>query len=326
VHRSPINKLLVAILILLIAITSVFVGCTEEEYPPGPYASELSKTAVPNVPIDIYLYTKQASPTIIPAELIDIPQDVNAESMAIWGVPGEDDFAFGAALTLINSREASQVYSQIELERDGWKMLSDNVIYVVFGLGPAADTLRKAISNKDFKYYDNNEALESVGFLPNEGETKLAAVAIAKPSDELVKILTTGASSQGRGMISLILKLAGLQIVCGGLYSPNQIDVRKTVDLLNSGVSLSEIDAGMLLIVRSGLPSLIVQPAMESILTEQGFTQMNSDELTLYKGSFNTDSFESVYVMVRIQDSDMFIAASGQEIYTETLLKSVKLN
>jgi hypothetical protein len=85
-------------------------------------------------------------------------------------------------------------------------------------------------------------------------------------------------------------------------------------------------DAGILLIVRSGLPSLIVQPAMESILTEQGFTQINSDELTLYKGSVNTDSVESVYVMVRIQDSDMFIASSGQEIYTESLIKSVNLN
>ena len=46
----------------------------------------------------------------------------------------------------------------------------------------------------------------------------------------------------------------------------------------------------------------------------------------MYKGSLNTDSVKSVHVMVRIEDSDIFIAASGQEKYTETLIKSVILN
>ena len=325
-NRPLITKLLVPILILLIAISSVSLGCKNEEgYAPGPYPKELSKTAVPNVPIDIYLYAKQASPTLIPAELTNASSDVSVESLSIWGMPAEDDFAFGTALTLTTSHDASQVYPEIKLEKDGWKMLSENVIYMVFGLGPAADSLKKAISNNDFKNYDDREALESVDFLPNEGETKMAAVAIAKPSDELVKILTTGASSQERDMISLILKLANLKIVCGGLYSPNQIDVRETAKLLDRGVSLSEINAGLLIMIRSGLPNVILQPAIERILTEQGFTQISAGELTLYKGSLNTDSAKSVHVMVRIEDSDMFIAASGQEQYTETLIKSVIL-
>ena len=322
--RSLITRYLVPILILLIAITSVSVGCTEEEgYPPGSYPSELSKTAVPNVPIDIYLYARQASPTVIPAELTNAPLDVSVESLSVWGVPGEEDFAFGAALTLTSSRQASQVYSQIELEKDRWKMLSGNVIYMVFGLGPAADTLKKAISNEDFKHYDDDQALESVGFLPNEGETKMAAVGIAKPSDELVRILATGIGAQRRDLVSFMLKIVDLKIVCGGLYSPNQLDVGETANLLNSGATLSEIDAGLLVVARSGLSSLILQPALEKILTEQGFAEINSGESTLYKGFLNTDSVKSVHVMVRIEDSDVFIAASGQEQYTETLIKSV---
>ena len=130
---------------------------------------------------------------------------------------------------------------------------------------------------------------------------------------------------QEQDLINFILDLINLKIICGGLYSPDQIDVEETVNLINSGASLSETDIGLLLMVRSGIPNLLLQPAVGKILTEQQFTQINSGEFVLYKGSLDTDNGGVVHLMVRVENSDLLIAASGQENYAETLINSVIL-
>jgi hypothetical protein len=318
--------LLILIMTSLLSIPLVATGCEQElKKSASPSTSELSKTMVPNVPLDLYIYAKQNSPTVIPAELVNSSHDVTVESLAIWGVPINETFAFGAALTLPTNREASRVYDEIQPPRNTWTKLSENVIYLVYGTDPAAESLRKAISNNDFKHYDDSEGLHTVSLLPSGDTTKLAAVAIAKPSDALVNTMVREGGFQARELISLMLKLVDLKIVSAGLYSPHEIDVAKTFEALNKSGSPYSPDLGGLVLIKSGLPSLIVEPTVKKVLSEREFVETNSGELTVYKGSWNTGSGKIVHAVVRIEGNYIFVASSGNESYAETLIARVRV-
>ena len=110
---KSIMKLLIALIVLLMAVPIMTVGCQEEEggqVPPQSSPSELSSTLVPNVPLGLYAYARQDSPTVIPAEMVDAPYDVEGESLALWGVPAEDEFAIGMGLMLTSASVASKLY------------------------------------------------------------------------------------------------------------------------------------------------------------------------------------------------------------------------
>jgi len=320
------TKLFILVLCLLIATPITGTGCQEEvRQPTAPSPSVLSTTLVPDGPLDVYLYAKQSSPTTIPAKMIEVSQDVSLESLAIWGVPAEDDFALGFALTLTSDSEASIVYDEITLEEYGWKKLSGDTIYLVQGSGTAAESLKTTISNNDFKYYDDSESLKAVALLPDGGTTKLAAVALVKPSDALIDFITKAANTEGSDLINIVLNLVNLKVAVSGLYSPNQIDVAEIAEVTDIGGGIHNLDLGLLVLVKSGLPGFIVEFATEKFLTRYQFTESKLDELTVYKGSWDTHDGEAVHVLVRVEGSHLFAAVSGQEAYAETLITSVQV-
>ncbi|MFC1974631.1 hypothetical protein ACFLVA_01295 [Chloroflexota bacterium] len=257
--------------------------------------------------------------------MIEAPQDVNIDSLAVWGVPVEDDFALGTAITLTSNSEASEVYAEITLEKYGWKKLTGNTIYLVQGSGLAAESLKTTISNNDFKYYDDSESLQAVAFLPSEGTTKLAAVALAKPSKALIDFVKKVADTQGSALINIILKLVNLKVVIGGLYSPHQIDVAEIAEVIDKGGNIHDLDLGLLVLFKSSLPGSIVKFAAEKFLEQSEFTQAKLDELTLYKGSWDIDDGEEVHILVRLEDNHIFAAISGKESYAETLITSEQI-
>jgi len=317
-----IAKLLIPVLTLLLAISVIGVGCAGEagQPPETSSTSELSSILVPNVPLDIYLYARQDSPTMLPAEMVDAPYDIGVESLAAWGVPAEDSFAFGMGLTLSSASDAAKAYDQITLEEDGWKMLSGSTIYLVHGSGTAAELLKTAISNNDFKYYDDSECLSAAARLPDGGTTRLAAIALAKPSESLIGLLSQDVDFEATGMINTVLKLVRLKVIAAGLYSPHQIDIARVAKIMENNGNIADLDLGVLLLVKSGLPGFLLKPAVGKLLTESDFTETSAGELTLYKGSWDTGDGEIVPVMVRIDGGSIFAAISGQESYAETLI------
>lgn len=326
--KSTKCKLLITLVILLLATVIISAGCQKEreQRPASSTVGELSKTLVPNTDLDLYLYVEQDKPTILPSDIINAPFDVVAESLAIWGIPMKDDFAFGGGLTLTSTDDASKIYSQITPERGTWIALSGSTIYFVQGSGIAAKTLKKAISNKDFKYYDDRESLQEAAALPDGRTAKLAAVAIAKPSKALLGYITEGTGFEPSGLINFILKLARLEVIVGGLYSPHQIDVAeiaKAAEQQDNNGSIWEPDLGMLISVKSGLPGFIVRPIVRRLLDEGDFTEINLGELTLYKGFLDTDNDKTIPVLVRIEGNRVFAAISGQQGYAQTLITSI---
>jgi len=321
------TKLFTTLLILLIVTPLINAGCQEEEgqLPPPPSSSELSSTLVPNTQLDVYIYAKQEKPTTIPVEMINAPGDIDVESLAVWGVPADDDFALAVSITLTSASDATKLYAEINLAEDGWKMLTDNTIYLVQGSGTAAESLKTAISNHDFKYYDDSEALEAVATLPSLGTTKLAAIALAKPSKALIGFIAKYAASKDLEHINMILELVNLKVIAVGLYSPQQINIAETVEIIRSDGGISNPNLGLLILIKSGLPGLLVEPAVKKFLTESEFTETNLDEFTLYKGSWDIDDGKAIPVLVRIEGNHIFAAVAGQESYAETLIKSVQV-
>jgi hypothetical protein len=318
------TKLLLLVLGLLIWAPMVGAGWREEvEQPPAPSPAALSSTLVPNMPLEVYLYARQSHPTTIPAKMMDMPQDIVVDSLAIWGVQVDDIFALGIGLTLTDAGEASRVYPEISLEEDGWKKLSGKTIYVVKGSGPAAESLKTAISKDDFKYYDDSEALKAVAALPGGGATKLAAVAVAKPSKALIGLATKKAAPERLDMIDTMLKLANLKVIAGGLYSPHEIDVQQMAEVMNEGRSIHDLDLGFLVSLKSGLPGSIVRPAAEYFLTESEFVKTSLGEFTVYQGSFDIQDGLAVPALVRIEGNRVFLAVSGQESYAKTLIAGI---
>ena len=317
------TKLLIMGLALIMAIPISVVGCQEKEEPraKAPSAEALSSTLVPNMDLDVYVYLKQDSPTTQPAEMINAPLDVAVESLAIWGVSTEDDFAFGGALTLTSATQADKVHSQIPPQAETWTKLSGSTIYLVHGSGKAAESLKRAISNNDFKYYDDIKALEAVDKLPGGGTTRLAGVAVARPGKALFSYIARG--GEGMGMVNTIMTLVRLEVIVAGLYSPGPIDVARVATVMEREDGIPNLDLGILVLLKSGLPGFIVEPAVKKFLTEADFTERSLGELTMYQGSFDTGGGQALPILVRIEGNHIFAAISGKEAYAQTLITSI---
>jgi len=321
--KSRLIRLLIPVLALLLVMPVCSCERAEKQVPAAPAASELSNTLVPNTNLDVYIYIKQENPTNIPAEMINARNNIAVVSLAVWGVPAENDFAFGFGLTLTNPSDASNLYAAIPT-KDGWKKVSGNTLYFVQGSGAAAESLKAAISRNDFKRYDNRKSLEALATLPSGGKNKVAGVALIHPSKELIGLFAKDADAKGSQLRDMILNVVRLDVIAAGLYSPQQIDIMKVRKALESSGTARELEMGLLILVKSGLPGFAVEPIVKKFLTESKFTETNLGGLTLYQGTLPTKG-EAIPVLVRIESNRIFAAISGQQSYAETLIKSIKM-
>lgn len=321
------TRLLIIGLCLLTAIPVSATGCQGEQQPTSALTSAkaLSSTLVPNMELDIYAYLKQGSPTTLPADLTNVPFDIEVESLAIWGVRIEDDFTFGGALTLTSASQAVKIHSQIAPREDFWTKLSGSTIYVVQGSSTAAESLKRAILNNDFKNYDDSQALSAVAALPDGGTARLAGVVVAKPSKALISYMARVAKSEWLNTFNTALTLARLNVVAAGIYSSGEIDMDKLAMAMEKKGAITDLDSGILVLVKSGLPGFIVEPGVKRILSEAEFTEKSLDDLTLYHRSLGNPEAETIPVLVRIEGNRIFVAISGKESYAQTLITGINL-
>ncbi len=76
--------------------------------------SNLSATLVPDMDLDVYIYLSQERPTRLSSETAETRTDIDIDSLAVWGVSTEEDFAFGGAITLADAGQAEEVQSKIK--------------------------------------------------------------------------------------------------------------------------------------------------------------------------------------------------------------------
>ena len=319
------QKLVVIILlaVLLLVMPLVGIGCEGETAPPAPAVTELGETMVPNLPLDVYLYLKQEQLTHLPAGAFGLPVDMEVVSLAFWGVAQEDEVGYGAGLTLSSARQAEDIYERVSSELDGWSKLSGNTVYFVYGSGTAAQSLRGVIEADDFKPYDDAEGLEAAAALPAAGE-KVAALALVKPSEQLISVLVGDVDEDSLRTINLVLTLVRLKVIAAGVYAPGQVDVAGLMAQVGAHGVSSDRDMGVLVMVQSGLPGLMVKPAVEKLLDEQDFSPTEAGGYNLYQRAWATGDGGTMHVIVRVEGSQVFIAVSGRESYAEKLISGVK--
>jgi len=287
---------------------------------------------------DIYIYARQDTPTRIPAWVADSPRDIEVESLALWGMPSEDKSAFGMGITLTSAFDASRLYNElnlrgfyaalspekldaiINLEEDIWKMVYGNTIYLVYGSGSAAESMKTAILNHDFRYYNYCETLEAAATLPSYSTTKPVAVALVEPSEALAGFLAKYADPEYLGQINMILKLGNIEIITIGLYSPHHIDVADIVELLGRESDVYSSNLGLLVSVKSGLPGFLAAPLVKKVLADYEFTEMEFGKFTVYRRPLYTDEGETLTVLVWVDGNSIFTAVAGYESYTESLI------
>ena len=319
-----VKKLFIPALVLSILFPILGAGCLGDIEPfPGSTTNEFAALLVPDTNLELYLYAKQERSTIIPAKIINMSHDIKVDSLAIWGLPSDKGLVFGAGLTFANAIDASEIYSGIVFEENGWKVLRDNKIYVVQGTGAAAESLKSAILNKDFKYYTNGNVLESVAMLPRVGRTKMVAIGVAKPTEQVMDFTADQIGKKNFEQVNEIFKLLNPDVVIGGLYSPHQINMAKAVEMFEKGSNASALDVGMLVLVNSSLPGLVVEFVAKKFITDYGFTEAKVGEFTIYKGFWSAPDGSNIPVLIRIEGNHIFAAISGQEDYAETLITSI---
>lgn len=284
---------------------------------------KLSALLVPDTNLELYVYAKQERPTIIPAEVADLPRDVAVNALAIWGLPSDQGMVFGAGLTFASNDDASRIFSELKLENNIWKILKDNRIYVVNGSSTAAESLKSAISNNNFKYYTNGAILDSVSILPRGGSTKLVAIAVAKPSKQVLEFAKSYLTAENYVQMERVMKSLSVEAIIGGFYSPHQINIARVIELFRNKGSISTLEAGTLTIIKSGLPGFVMEPIVKSMLIDYGFKETVRNDFVIYEKVMSFEGENEIPVLLRVEGNYLFIAASGDGSYAQLLLTSV---
>lgn len=318
------QKIVILYAILAVLITTTGLGCAGTR---DPFATSSNDTysalLVPDTDLELYLYAKQERSTSIPAKIINMTHDIKVESLAIWGLSADERMVFGAGLTFTNINDASEIFSKIKLGEDGWKVIKDNKIYVVQGSGSAAESLKSAILHNNFKYYTNSTILNTVAKLPRGDRTKMVAIAVAKPTKQVLNLAAEYIDSKDYEQMIKVLKLLNAEVIITGLYSPHQINIAKAMEVFEKGTDISALDVGGLVLIKSSFPSFIVGPAVKNALSSYGFIETKIGGVVLYNRLLALPNGGKVPVIVRVEGNYIFVTFSGQKSYAETLITSI---
>jgi hypothetical protein len=310
------------LMVMLLTVLSIVTGCGEEitETPAHPSRVDLSLTRVPNIDLDLYIYVEQENPTTVSRDILGTPFDIAVDSLAVWGVATEDEFTVSGGLLLSSTTDAQRIYDRIEEEAGTWTTLSGRTIYFVLGTGYAAENFKAAITNNDFKNYDDQKALLEVGMLPDSGTTKRAAVCIIRPSETLVRYIAENTDAETGDMINSIYKQGRLQTIAAGLYAPGQIDIAELIRKVESG-DIWESDLGIIVLLKSGWPGFIVSPVVNKVLENEGYMREELGELRIYRGQIDPGIGRDIPFIIRVAGNRVFAVASLRESYAQTLIK-----
>lgn len=320
---AKFNRYLIAIrLIIILALTpAMLLGCVEPKLT-GTIANDLAVTMVPDVNLDVYLYINQGNPTIVPKNLIGSSTDISVDSLAIWGVINDNMYSVGGALTFTNATDAKHIYSQSSQQNDLWTKLSSNTIYFVQGSGGSAENLISAISNNNFKQYDDGQALGEVSLMPDDSTAIPVVIGIIKPIQAAVNLLKPYIDANSAETIESIFTWAKPQVIVIGLYSSQQIDVADIVQRINTN-TIWDADLGVVVSMNSSFPGLAFSPVANKYLDNTGYPKAKLGNLAVYKAFLDGGNGKTIPVLINVSGNHVFAAVSGKESYADTLMTSI---
>jgi hypothetical protein len=283
--------------------------------------SELGGTVVPDLALDLYIYVKQESPTLLPASVLNLPFPVTVEMASLWGVAERGGFTFGGGLLFPDPDSAAR--AEVELGLPGlWIQRDGAVLYFVEGSSEAAQTLQAAIMERRFKYYDNTSALRVVAALPRDGPARLGAVLVSRPQIELNRYVDRATNLGEWRLENMPFKLARISTVVAGLYADRGLDIEALHSALQAG-DLFHSDFNTVMAAASSLPGFLVDPFMSQLLAGSGLKAVQQGDVKYYLASHATSQGELVHAAVRSEGNCLFAALSRNEADAEALVLKI---
>jgi hypothetical protein len=322
--RFKATRLITGICLILILILAPVIGtsCSGQQAN-GIIANALAVTMVPDVNLDAYLYFNQGSPTNMPKNLINSPQDVSVDTISIWGVIENDIYSIGGAFVFTNSSDASYAYSQIPAQSDVWKKLTDKTIYVVQGSGGPADKLKNAISNNSFKRFNDQKALAELSRMPYSDSARPAALVVIKPTKAAVDLVKSYVDPNTASTLDTAFNWGKPQIIVCGLYSSQKLDIPDIFRRIDNG-TIWDVNLGAMALIDSSLPGFVISPVAGHLLDSNGFTKATVGSLAAYQTTVSSPGGKSIPVLINIDGNQLFVTASAQQTFARDLLTGIK--
>jgi len=319
-----ISALLPAIsLALMLSIMPLACAGREQTGQPVNIATALSATMVPNVDLDLYVYVNQGTPTKVSRSLLRTPNDITVESLAVWGIVKDDQYSLSGALTFAAASDASSVSSRIPQQPGIWTKQSDRIIYFVQGNGTESDTVKNAISNNNFKLFNDSKALAEVAIMPAGGTTKPAAIAVIKPNQAMVNLVKKYTSENTAATVQNIFDGAKPQVIVLGLYASEPIDIADVMQRAENN-TIWDANLGVLGSINSIYPGVVFSPIAAKLLDGQNFPKELVGNLTVYKITVNLGKGKTITLLLNVDGNHVFAAISGKESYAQAMLTGIK--
>jgi hypothetical protein len=322
--RIKLIRLLVmfSLALILLVLPVLGAGCAGGEVT-GITATKLAATMVPAVNLDVYIYVDQQVPTKVPKALTGAPVDLSVQSLAIWGVvTNETQYTVAGALTFTSVAEAGAVFAQLPKMADLYTKLADRTIYVLYGTGPSAESLKNAIANNNFKKYDDKAALAEVAKLPSGGTTLPGLIGIIKPSKAAVNMVRQYLDQGTANTIDSVYSNAKPSVMTLGLFGTQPIDMSAMMQKVASN-TVWEMDLGVVISMDSAYPGFIFSPIASKVLSDQGLKEVKVGELSAFKTTINAGAGKAVPIYLNISGNHVYAVASGKDAYAQTLLTAI---
>jgi hypothetical protein len=152
----------------------------------------------------------------------------------------------------------------------------------------------------------------------------MVGVAIVKPTPAFIAFVSDGAGEEDLSMVNTVLSVTQLKVVAGGIYATEHLDLVKITAVMDEGGDVLDTGVSIMGMVRSGLPGLIVSPAVAKMLDSQEFALVEIGGEEYYELAVQTDTGRTVYFVIRLDGSKIFVAASGDKSRATGLASGVK--
>jgi hypothetical protein len=313
---------------LLCLLSFSFTGCNQVSNESGitigetPSPIGLASTHVPNVDIDLYVRAEQENPTAVPSSMFKTPDDILIKSLAIWGTVVGNELVLGTGIKMASADDARILNDRINMGTNGWKMLSGDVLYIVYGSATGRQQLQGAISRQDFRRFDDAELLRAASRFPDNTTDRPIAVGVVRPGVELAHSLVMGATVEQTQQINNMIELVDPRAIAIGLYSPKPLDLAQVLAVMQGQIEVSKLNIYTVGLIESGRPGLLVENTAKTLLTRYGFEEVSFGSHTLYRMMIKTYQQQTIPLLVWLNGNRVFASAAMQETYAQQLLSA----
>ncbi len=300
------NKWFVLIIVSLILLLPACAGpkAVTAGLPEG-----MSSAMVPDMPLDAYLYVRQSQPTLIPGGFLGLPSDAAIRSLEAWAVPSGSSESVGAVVTLSGEREAAALLARIPDRADLWKLLSGSNIYLVWGSGSGAESLKSAAQARKFvplKDVDK-DAWDLLGRLPGPPAARPLAAGFVRTEERLINLLEKSSEGGSSESAASALKLAKIKMAAAAFYSERDLGI---ADFF-SPANLRGANPGAIVVARSSLPGVVISGALGQAAPRLNIEKTEIDGRTAYYTAVDAPTGDKVHIFFNNSGSYVYAQASG---------------